>query len=244
MRLQQRRVLQAFRALQLATERERLVGLAALPLATRLSEVTTALLVSSSGISSCTRWCKNLLSTVRDRECAAFKDLDTLKEREAQEKVDASLGHTGPESGEVEVTVLDGRRCKLTINRQMHLSDVKKLIAQKLRVPSGQQRLLFRKRDLGTVLGLYRLEPQAVPCREDPLLHPDGRSKRGPKAVKPDLESCFRVLNEELRSRVHILMSCCGPTKDASEDLRTIWWQSKQRLFDPGTKLFHGPGIP
>eukprot|EP00434_Breviolum_minutum_P022734 symbB.v1.2.020056.t1/scaffold1666.1/size183716/2 len=85
-----------------------------------------------------------------DRECAAFKDLDTLKEREAQEKVDASL-HTGPESGEVEVTVLDGRRCKLTINRQMHLSDVKKLIEQKLRVPSGQQRLLFRKRDLGTV---------------------------------------------------------------------------------------------
>lgn len=36
---------------------------------------------------------------------------------------------------------------------------------------------------------------------EDPLLHPDGR--RGPKAVPPDLESCFRVLNEELRSRVH-----------------------------------------
>ena len=35
---------------------------------------------------------------------------------------------------------------------------------------------------------------------EDPLLHPDGR--RGPKAVQPDLESCFRVLNEELRSRV------------------------------------------
>jgi len=36
---------------------------------------------------------------------------------------------------------------------------------------------------------------------EDPLLYPDGR--RGPKAVPPDLESCFRVLNEELRSRVH-----------------------------------------
>eukprot|EP00931_Biecheleriopsis_adriatica_P075388 TRINITY_DN49259_c0_g1_i1.p1 TRINITY_DN49259_c0_g1~~TRINITY_DN49259_c0_g1_i1.p1 ORF type:complete len:917 (-),score=167.24 TRINITY_DN49259_c0_g1_i1:81-2831(-) len=36
---------------------------------------------------------------------------------------------------------------------------------------------------------------------ERPLLHPDGRC--GPGAARPDLESCSRVLSEELRSRVH-----------------------------------------
>ncbi|CAK9089316.1 unnamed protein product [Durusdinium trenchii] len=36
---------------------------------------------------------------------------------------------------------------------------------------------------------------------EDRILHPDGR--RGAKAAAPDLESCCRVLNEELRNRVN-----------------------------------------
>eukprot|EP00930_Biecheleria_cincta_P032887 TRINITY_DN22787_c0_g1_i1.p1 TRINITY_DN22787_c0_g1~~TRINITY_DN22787_c0_g1_i1.p1 ORF type:complete len:378 (-),score=75.24 TRINITY_DN22787_c0_g1_i1:511-1644(-) len=89
----------------------------------------------------------------RDRECSAFKDLDALKSREAKAKEDAtamSLGlDDGPQEGFIEVSVLDGRRCKLQLSRRSRLSEVKEMVRQKLDVPTGKQRLLFRGRDLG-----------------------------------------------------------------------------------------------
>ncbi|CAJ1333584.1 unnamed protein product [Effrenium voratum] len=89
----------------------------------------------------------------RNRECAAFHDLDTLKKREEEAKRTAHRDLLGiddgqPQSGDIEVTVLDGRRCKLRLCRRDRLSSVKRAIETQLAVPAGKQRLLFRGRDL------------------------------------------------------------------------------------------------
>eukprot|EP00435_Cladocopium_sp_Y103_P068925 s611_g32.t1 len=83
-----------------------------------------------------------------DRECAAFQALDILKQREDQAKLEAENGFLQVQLGEVEVTVLDGRRSKLSLSSTMRMREVKELIQQKLQVNPGQQRLLFRGRDL------------------------------------------------------------------------------------------------
>ncbi|CAK9110703.1 unnamed protein product [Durusdinium trenchii] len=97
--------------------------------------------------------CQKLQAAIRhcDRACAAFEDLDILKEREQKAKEEANLdpmGLVGTRTGEIEVTVLDGRRCKLSLSKQMRLSEVMKQIQEKLGVPPGQQRLLFRGREI------------------------------------------------------------------------------------------------
>eukprot|EP00913_Durusdinium_trenchii_P029986 g28099.t1 len=81
--------------------------------------------------------CQKLQAAIRhcDRACAAFEDLDILKEREQKAKEEANLdpmGLVGTRTGEIEVTVLDGRRCKLSLSKQMRLSEVMKQIQEML----------------------------------------------------------------------------------------------------------------
>jgi len=79
-----------------------------------------------------------------------FRDLDVLRQKEhevrRQQETGADAGQ--PQEGKVEVSVLDGRRCTLSLTRRMRLSEVKEQIRTNLGVPEGKQRLVFRGRDL------------------------------------------------------------------------------------------------
>ncbi|CAE7231952.1 hypothetical protein AK812_SmicGene17508 [Symbiodinium microadriaticum] len=84
-----------------------------------------------------------------NRECAVFRDLDLLGAREEEVKRQRDLGVDSlPPEGNVEVSVLDGRRLTLSLSKRMRLSAVKEKIRNGLNVPEGKQRLLFRGRDL------------------------------------------------------------------------------------------------
>jgi len=80
--------------------------------------------------------------------CFVFKDVAALKTREQVALADKRQRGIEDEYGQVDVALLDGRRCSFDLSTATPLSEVKMRIKSHLGVPTTKQRLLYRGRDL------------------------------------------------------------------------------------------------
>jgi len=80
--------------------------------------------------------------------CFVFQDVDALKAQEQEALADKLQRGIEDKHGQVDVALLDGRRCSIDLSTATPLSEVKTEIKRRLGVPTAKQRLLYRGRDL------------------------------------------------------------------------------------------------